>query len=79
MKRTARALMLVLALSVTGYAGDMGNGIAPQPMPQPQQAQATSGSTTSANDSISADGDMSVGLAATEAALGLLKALLTLI
>lgn len=77
--KTARALMLLLALSVTGYAGDMGNGIAPPPTPQPQQAQTTSEPTTSATDSTAADGDMGNGLSATEAALSLLETLLTLI
>jgi hypothetical protein len=79
MRKTVRALMLVMALSVCVYAGDMGNGVAP-PSPQQQQTSTTSEPASPANDDKSADGDMGNGVTATatEAALSLIQTLLTL-
>jgi hypothetical protein len=79
MRKTVRALMLVLAMSTCAYAGDMGNGVATPP-PPPQQTQTTSEPATSANDSTSADGDMGNGVmaTATEATLSLIQTLLAL-
>lgn len=78
MRKTVRALLLVMALSVCVSAGDMGNGVAPPP-PQ-QQAQTTSEPATPSDDSTSAGGDMGNGVTATaaEAALSLIQTLLTL-
>jgi len=79
--KLTRALMLVLALSITSMAGDMGNGVSgPSPSPSPQPAQSTSAPATSAND-MTADGDMGTGVAdaVTETAVGLLQTLLALI
>ena len=74
--KTARALLLVLALSTITYAGEMGNG-----SPQPPPAQTTSESAPSANEST--DGDMGNGAAentaAAEAVLDLIQTLLALI
>jgi hypothetical protein len=79
MKKTVRALLLVMALSVCVSAGDMGNGVA-SPPPPPQQAQTTSEPATPSDDSTSSDGDMGNGVTAmaTEAALSLIQTLLTL-
>ena len=79
MRKTVRALLLVLSLSVCVYAGDMGNGVASPPPPQ-QQAQTTSEPATPADDNTSAGGDMGNGVTATaaEAALNLIQTLLTL-
>ena len=79
MRKTVRALMLVMALSVCVYAGDMGNGVA-SPSPPQQQAQTTSEPATPADDNTSADGDMGNGVTttATGAALNLIQTLLTL-
>lgn len=77
MRKTVRALLLVLSLSVCAYAGDMGNGVAPPPQ---EKTQTTSEPATPANDDTSADGDMGNGVAATAAgaALSLIQTLLTL-
>lgn len=79
MRKTVRALLLVLSLSVCVYAGDMGNGVA-APQQQQQQTPTTSEPASPANDNTSADGDMGNGVAATaaEAALNLIQTLLTL-
>ena len=79
MKKTVRALLLVMAMSVCVYAGDMGNGVAP-PSPQQQQIPTTSEAALPANDNTSAEGDMGNGVTATAtgAALSLIQTLLTL-
>ncbi len=79
MKKTVRALLLVMAMSVCVYAGDMGNGVA-TPSPQQQQTPTTSVPSSPANDDTSAEGDMGNGVTATaaEAALNLIQTLLTL-
>lgn len=79
MKKTVRALLLVMAMSVCVYAGDMGNGVAP-PSPQQQQTPTTSEPASPANDNTSTDGDMGNGVIATAAgaALNLIQTLLTL-
>lgn len=80
MRKTVRALMLMMALSVCVYAGDMGNGVAP-PSPQQQQTPTTSEPTSPANNDTSAEGDMGNGVTATAAgaALSLIQTLLTLL
>lgn len=77
MRKTVRALLLVLSLSVCIYAGDMGNGVAPPPQ---EKTQTASEPPTPANDDTSAEGDMGNGVMTTAAgaALNLIRTLLTL-
>ncbi|MBA3240395.1 MAG: hypothetical protein H0T60_04130 [Acidobacteria bacterium] len=73
MRKSIRASMLVLALSVSAYAGDMGNGVAaPASIPPPA-------STTQATTEPATKGDMGNGISATTGvALNLLQTLLAL-
>jgi hypothetical protein len=73
MRKTIRALMLVLALSVCAQAGDMGNGVVNQPPPP-------SASSTTEISTEQVAGDMGNGVtdAATDIVLNLLQALLAL-
>ena len=74
MRKTIRALVLVLALSVCAQAGDMGNGVVdPQPTPTPV-------SSTTQDSTGQVAGDMGNGVTdeATSIVLDLLQAVLAL-
>lgn len=79
--KALRALILVLALSVCTYAGNMGNGVATPPPPPPTApSSATTAPGASADDSTGQiETDATATDSFTEITLNLLQSVLSLI
>lgn len=78
--KTLRALMLVLALSVYTYAGNMGSGVVDPPPPPTAPSSATTAPGASADDSAGQiETDAASTDSFTEITLNLLHSVLSLI
>lgn len=80
MRKTIRALVLVLALGVCAHAGDMGNGFTDPPPPPPTASMTNTSISTTEVGTEQVAGEMGNGVVstATETALNLIQAVLTL-